>query len=167
MAISDWSSDVCSSDRWNSGGNGDDSDAANVQASMNQVLGSDGTNEPQLILATGYSIDSVGVNVNASLLARLSDVEDGNASGGTGSATNATSAEQLAAVLQVLGGSTDLAAAGADTINGGEGADVIFGDVLYTDTLAADLGVNLSPGSGWAVFQTLAGRENAESDRKS
>src|SRR3546814_9201347 len=32
---------------WNSGGNGDDSDAANVQASMNQVLGSDGTNEPQ------------------------------------------------------------------------------------------------------------------------
>src|SRR3546814_7318338 len=93
---------------------------------MNQVLGSDGTNEPQLILATGYSIDSVGVNVNASLLARLSDVEDGNASGGTGSATNATSAEQLAAVLQVLGGSTDLAAAGADTINGGEGADVIF-----------------------------------------
>src|SRR3546814_1821635 len=87
MRISDWSSDVCSSDL--------------------QVLGSDGTNEPQLILATGYSIDSVGVNVNSSLLARLSDVEDGNASGGTGSATNATSAEQLAAVLQVLGGSTD------------------------------------------------------------
>src|SRR3546814_7880958 len=40
---------------WNSGGNGDDSDAANVQPSMNQVLGSDGTNEPPLILATGYS----------------------------------------------------------------------------------------------------------------
>ncbi|MDT7530621.1 VCBS domain-containing protein [Sphingopyxis sp. SE2] len=148
---------------WNTGGNGDDSDATNVQNSMNQVLGSDGTNEPQQILATGYSIDSVGINVNASLLARLSDVEDGNASGGTGSATNATSAEQLAAVLQVLGGSTDLAAAGADTITGGEGADVIFGDVLYTDALAAQLGVNLSPGSGWAVFQTLEGRVNAES----
>ncbi|WP_326914036.1 beta strand repeat-containing protein [Sphingopyxis chilensis] len=147
---------------WNNGGNGDDGDATNVQNSMNQVLGSDGTNEPQQILATGYSIDSVGVNVNASLLARLSDVEDGNASGGTGSATNATSAEQLAAVLQVLGGSTDLAAAGNDTINGGDGADIIFGDVLYTDALAAQLGVNLSPGSGWAVFQTLEGRVNAE-----
>src|SRR3546814_13153988 len=110
MRISDWSSDVCSSDL---------------------------------------------VNVNASLLARLSDVEDGNASGGTGSATNATSAEQLAAVLQVLGGSTDLAAAGADTINGGGGADVIFGDVLYTDTLAADLDVNLSPGAGRAGFQKI------------
>ncbi|QCB53349.1 tandem-95 repeat protein [Sphingopyxis sp. PAMC25046] len=147
---------------WNNGGTGDDGDATNVQNSMNQVLGSDGTNEPQQILATGYSIDAVGVNVNASLLARLSDVEDGNASGGTGSATNATSAEQLAAVLQVLGGSTDLAAAGNDTINGGEGADVIFGDVLYTDALAAQLGVNLAPGSGWAVFQTLEGRVNAE-----
>ncbi|HET6525359.1 VCBS domain-containing protein [Sphingopyxis sp.] len=148
---------------WNSGGNGSDSDATNVQNSMNQVLGSDGTNEPQQILATGYSIDSVGINVNSTLLARLSDVEDGVASGGTGSATNATSAEQLAAVLQVLGGSTDLAAAGNDIINGGDGADVIFGDVLYTDTLAANLGVNLAPGSGWAVFQTLEGRVNAES----
>ncbi|MFC3784741.1 VCBS repeat-containing protein [Sphingopyxis italica] len=149
---------------WNSGGNGSDSDATNVQNSMDQVLGiDDSTNEPQLILATGYSIDSVGVNVNSTLLARLSDVEDGNASGGTGSATNAASAEELAAVLQVLGGSTDLAAAGNDTINGGGGADVIFGDVLYTDTLAADLGVNLSSGSGWAVFQTLEGRVSAES----
>ncbi|SBV34979.1 protein of unknown function [uncultured Sphingopyxis sp.] len=147
---------------WNNGGNGSDSDPDNVQDSMDQILGFDGTNEPQQILATGYSIDAVGVNVNSTLLARLSNVEDGNASGGTGSATNATSAEQLAAVLQVLGGSTDLAAAGADTITGGEGADVIFGDVLYTDTLAADLGVNLAPGSGWAVFQTLEGRVNAE-----
>jgi VCBS repeat-containing protein len=147
---------------WNTGGNGSDTDAANVQNSMNQVLGSDGTNEPQQILATGYSIDSVGINVNSTLLARLSDVEDGVASGGTGSATNATSAEQLAAVLQVLGGSTDLAAAGNDAINGGDGADIIFGDVLYTDALATQLGVNLAPGSGWAVFQTLEGRLNAE-----
>src|SRR3546814_5011872 len=34
---------------------------------------------------------------------------------------------------------------------------------LFRSTLAADLGVNLSPGSGWAVFQTLEGRVNAES----
>ena len=147
---------------WNNGGNGSDSDATNVQNAMDQVLGTDGTNEPQQILATGYSIDSIGINVNSTLLARLSDVEDGNGSGGTGSATNAASAEQLAAVLQVLGGSTDLAAAGNDTINGGDGADIIFGDVLYTDALATQLGVNLAPGSGWAVFQTLEGRTNAE-----
>ncbi|WP_447932829.1 beta strand repeat-containing protein [Sphingopyxis fribergensis] len=147
---------------WNTGGNGDDSDSTNVQNAMNQVLGTDGSNEPQQILATGYSIDAIGINVNSTLLARLSDVEDGVASGGTGSATNAASAEQLAAVLQVLGGSTDLAAAGNDVINGGDGADIIFGDVLYTDTLATQLGVNLAPGSGWAVFQTLEGRLTAE-----
>ncbi|WP_338424246.1 beta strand repeat-containing protein [Sphingopyxis kveilinensis] len=147
---------------WNSGGTGQET-STNIQNAMNQVLGSDGSNEPQQILATGYSIDAVGINVSSTLLARLSDVEDGNASGGSGSATNATSAEQLAAVLQVLGGSTDLAAAGNDVINGGNGADVIFGDVLYTDALAAQLGVSLSPGSGWAVFQTLEGRVNAES----
>ncbi|KGB52625.1 Cadherin domain protein [Sphingopyxis sp. LC81] len=148
---------------WNSGGTGSDSDATNVQNSMDQVLGSDGTNEPQQILATGYSIDSIGINVNSTLLARLSDVEDGNASGGTGSATNADSAEELAAVLQVLGGSTDLAAAANDTINGGAGGDVIFGDVLFTDALATQLGVSLPAGSGWAVFQTLEGRANLES----
>src|SRR3546814_7146425 len=34
---------------------------------------------------------------------------------------------------------------------------------LFRSTLAADLGVNLSPGSGWSVFQTLEGRVNAES----
>ena len=148
---------------WNTGGNGSDSDATNVQNAMDQVLGTDGSNEPQQILATGYSIDSIGINVNATLLARLSDVEDGVASGGTGSATNATSAEELAAVLQVLGGSTDLAAAANDTINGGAGGDVIFGDVLFTDTLATQLGVSLPAGSGWAVFQTLEGRANLES----
>src|SRR3546814_7700125 len=34
---------------------------------------------------------------------------------------------------------------------------------LFRSTLAADLDVNLSPGSGWAVFQTLEGRVSAES----
>lgn len=146
---------------WNSGGDGSE-DSTNVQNAMNQILGGDGSNEPQQILATGYSIDAIGVNVNGTLLTRLSDVEDGNASGGTGAASNATSAEQLASILQNLGGTTDLAAAGNDVVNGGDGADVIFGDVLFTDALATQLGVSLPAGSGWAVFQTLEGRPNAE-----
>ncbi|OWQ92884.1 beta strand repeat-containing protein [Sphingopyxis witflariensis] len=147
---------------WNNGGDGSE-DSDNVQDAMNQILGTDGSNEPQQILATGYSIDAIGVNVNGTLLTRLGNVEDGNASGGTGSASNATSAEQLASILQNLGGSTDLAAAGNDVVNGGDGADVIFGDVLFTDALATELGVSLPAGSGWAVFQTLEGRPNAES----
>ncbi len=146
---------------WNDGssvaGTGQEG-SGNVTSAMNQVLGSDGTNEPQQILAKGYTIDAIGINVSTALLNRLSDVEDGIANGGTGSATNATSAEQLASILTVLGGSTDLAAAGNDRIDGGDGDDIIFGDVLYTDALAAAAGVNLPAGSGWAVFQTLEGR---------
>src|SRR3546814_1184158 len=45
---------------WNNGGNGSDSDAANVQNSMDQVQGiDDSTNEQQRSLATGYSSESV------------------------------------------------------------------------------------------------------------
>ena len=117
----------------------------------------------KLILAAGYGIEAVGVNVSAANLDRLSDVEDGvSGSGGGGSATNATSAEQLAAVLSVLGGSTDLAAAGSDVINGGAGNDIIFGDVPFTDTLANTTGLSTQDGAGWAVFQTLEGRSNNE-----
>ncbi|WP_143736662.1 beta strand repeat-containing protein, partial [Erythrobacter dokdonensis] len=146
----------------NLGGTGSET-TDNINLAMAQILGSDGTNEPQQILAQGYSIEAIGINVTSALLARLSDVEDGIANGGTGSATNVTTGEQLAAVLQVRGGSTDLAAAANDTINGGAGNDIIFGDVLFTDQLAAQLGVNLAPGSGFAVFQTLENRTNNES----
>ena len=153
---------------WNDGGSlggtGQETPQSNIDSAMNQVLGSDTTNEPQQILATGYSIDAIGINVTTALLNRLSDVEDGVAgSSGGGAATNVDSAEELAATLSVLGGSTDLAAAGSDTINGGDGADILFGDVLFTDNLATQLGVTLPAGSGWAVFQTLETRANNES----
>ncbi|MDK2759777.1 MAG: DUF5801 domain-containing protein [Sphingopyxis sp.] len=145
------------------GGSGDE-DSGNIQDAMDQILAvDDNTNEPQLIIGKGYSIDAIGINVGSQLRDRLSNVEDGNPNGGTGSATDVTSAEQLAATLSLLGGSSDLAAAGNDTINGGDGDDVILGDVLYTDVLATQLGLNLPAGSGWAVFQTLENRGNNES----
>ncbi len=147
---------------WNSGGTGQET-LANVAAAMDQVLGTDGSNEPQLILATGYGIEAIGINVTADNLARLSDVEDGVAgAGGGGSATNATTAEQLAAALTVVGGTTILSPAGNDTINGGGGDDIVFGDVLFTDAVATALGVSLPAGSGWSVFDTLETRPNAE-----
>ncbi|WP_240233121.1 DUF5801 repeats-in-toxin domain-containing protein [Devosia lacusdianchii] len=147
---------------WNSGGTGSET-STNIANAMNQVLGSDGTNEPQQIIAAGYSIDAIGINVDSTLLGRLSDVEDGVAGGGAGSATNVTSAEQLAAVLSVLGGSAQLAAAANDVVNAGDGNDIVFGDVIYTDNLATQLGVNLPAGSGWAVMQSLENRPNNES----
>ncbi len=143
------------------GGDGQEG-ANNVASAQGEVLGTDGSNEPKLILATGYGIEAIGINVNNTLLGRLSDIEDGvSGSAGGGSATNATSAEQLAAALTVLGGSTELAAASKDTINGGAGADVIFGDVVNTDSLAVSKGINLPAGSGWAVFQALENTPSA------
>ena len=148
---------------------GASSGGSGATEAMNQVLGAlgatDNTNEPALILATGYSIDSIGINIGATGLGYLGNVEDGTAAVGPGVAQNVTTAEQLATSLSVLGGSTALAAAGNDNISGGTGNDIIFGDVLYTDTLAASLGgvAGLAPGSGWAVLQTLEQRANNES----
>ena len=63
----------------------------------------------------------------------------------------------------MLGGSIGLAEAGNDDINGGASDDIIFGDVLFTDTLAVQLGVSQPGGSGWAVLQALEARPNNES----
>jgi len=130
-----------------------------TSVAMGHVLSTasgDTTNEPALIESVpGWSIEAIGINVTTNNLALLSNIEDGNANGGDGNATNVTSAEQLAQVVSVLGSSTDLAAAGNDTINGGAGNDIIFGDVPFTDALADARGVNLPDGSGWAVFQQL------------
>ncbi len=44
----------------------------------------------------------------------------------------------------------------AITITGKGGDDIIYGDVLFTDTLAAAKGITtLAAGSGWAVFSLL------------
>nr|WP_292610192.1 DUF5801 repeats-in-toxin domain-containing protein [Nitrobacter sp. 62-13] len=117
----------------------------------------DNVNDVANVLGTGYTIDAIGIAVGSAALGHLSDVEDGIANGGTGSALNANSAEQLAGALAVLGGSTALAAAGNDVIHGGAGNDVIFGDVVNTDALAVKAGLTVPPGSGWSVFQMLEG----------
>jgi Ca2+-binding RTX toxin-like protein len=107
-----------------------------------------------------YTIEAIGINVGPTALGYLSDVEDGiSGAAGGGSATNATSAEQLANALSVLGGSTEMAAAGNDVVNGGGGNDIIFGDVINTDQLKVlypSIPANLQQaGSGWAVIAWL------------
>ncbi len=42
-----------------------------------------------------------------------------------------------------------------DVLIGGAGDDILFGDVLNTDTLAKNSGLNLPAGSGWEVFRAL------------
>ncbi|MFQ1655452.1 retention module-containing protein [Aeromonas veronii] len=66
-----------------------------------------------------------------------------------------TSAEQLTAALTEGDQITVLLGAGNDVLEGGAGNDILFGDVLNTDALAMQLGLNLPAGSGWLVFETL------------
>ncbi|MGY3916058.1 type I secretion C-terminal target domain-containing protein, partial [Aeromonas australiensis] len=72
-----------------------------------------------------------------------------------GEAQIVTSAEQLTAALTEGDQITVLLGAGNDVLEGGAGNDILFGDVLNTDALAIQLGLNLPAGSGWLVFETL------------
>lgn len=54
-----------------------------------------------------------------------------------------------------------MAEAGGDYLQGGEGDDIIIGDVPFTDDLADDAGLTMNPGSGYLVFRAL---EQGESD---
>jgi hypothetical protein len=142
---------------WVSGGNGSE-DAGNVASAMAQVTGSDGSNEPQDIEATGFTIEAIGIGLSDSAaIARLDDVEDGvSGAGGGGDADNITTAAQLNTIIgSLISNSTIPTVAGSDVINGAAGNDVIFGDVPYTDALATANGLGTSPGAGWQVFQLL------------
>ncbi|WP_421241157.1 VWA domain-containing protein [Aeromonas enteropelogenes] len=72
-----------------------------------------------------------------------------------GEAQIVTSAEQLTAALTEGEHITVLLGAGDDVVDGGEGNDILFGDVLNTDALATQFDLNLPAGSGWLVFETL------------
>ena len=87
------------------------------------------------------------------------DVIEGQPAG-SGVSDNITSAGELTQVLQDVSPLNILADTGGDTIVGNEGGDIIFGDALFTDTLAASQGLDMNPGSGYRVFRAL---ENGES----
>ncbi|HAU1515282.1 TPA: type I secretion C-terminal target domain-containing protein, partial [Legionella pneumophila] len=73
----------------------------------------------------------------------------------TGQPFLANSPELLQDILSNLNPFNVLLAAGSDTIQANEENDLIFGDVIFTDKLAQDMGLNLPKGSGWAVFAEL------------
>ena len=93
-----------------------------------------------------FTIEAVGINVNSNALNILSQVE-----GAGGSANNITSAEQLTAIVgSLIANSSIPSVAGSDVINGTGGNDVIFGDVPFTDALAATYGLSTANGAGLA-----------------
>ncbi|MGL4755423.1 MAG: VWA domain-containing protein, partial [Aeromonadaceae bacterium] len=126
---------------------------------ISQFLGGDGTNEVTELERVFGSIQAVGINVDAAALDVLNQVEGEAASVTPDAATNITTAEQLNQVLADLNPELHFSPAGRDTITGGDGKDLIFGDAPFTDNLATAAGLSIAAGGGWQVFAELeAGR---------
>ena len=122
---------------------------------INEITGSDGSNEVALLHSLSNDVIAVGVNVNSSTLARLGVIDaDGNA-------LNIHDPSDLGAVIKDTSPIHTLSDVGDDVIEGGGGDDVIFGDSVHTDALADDHGLSTQDGAGWDVFDRL---ENGESD---
>jgi VCBS repeat-containing protein len=109
------------------------------QENIKQILGT-GTNdtisEVAQLEGKGFTIEAVGINVTATNLDHLNQVEGEAANVNPDVATNITTGEQLSNVLVDLT-STVTSTAGDDNIVGGDGDDVIFGDTInynYTGT---------------------------------
>ena len=112
---------------------------------INQILGTgtefpyDTFSEVSALEAKGFTIEAVGINVSATNLDHLNQVEGEAAGSNPDVATNITTGEQLNSVLVDLT-STVVSNAGDDNIVGGDGDDVIFGDTInynYTGTESA------------------------------
>jgi len=126
-------------------------------------IGSSGTTAYSTITTNGLEAGQYGFvfelldnSNNRTAEVRIDDIRvEQGFSAPIGDAQIVTSAEQLTAALTEGEQITVLLGAGNDVVEGGEGNDILFGDVLNTDALAAQLGLNLPAGSGWLVFETL------------
>jgi hypothetical protein len=95
------------------------------------------------------TVDSIGINVSGGADDNLDQLDD------DGDADNISTGQQLLEVLGDLTQVNSLADVGSDSIVGSGGDDLIFGDAVFTDLLAIAEGINLPPGSGWAVIEAL------------
>ena len=127
-------------------GNAESTSGTSLSA-IDHILGLDGSNEVVQLQSLSDEVIGVGISIGDS----ISNIElidsDGNALN--------VPADQLSTVLQETNPITKLASVGDDEINGNEGNDIIFGDALNTDALAAIHGLNTEQGDGWEVFVQL------------
>lgn len=127
-----------------------------AQQVMDQITGvADGTNEVGQLQSLSDQVIGVGIGVNSTTLARLDIIDSHH------DALNVQNPNDLDSTFQNLSPLNQLANTGGDTIAGHAGDDLIFGDVLFTDTLAAAHGIALPKGSGWAVFEQLEAGHSA------
>ena len=135
----------------------DDSDAVasgSAAEVIDEITGGDFTNEVGLIQSLSDEVISVGISVGSNI-SRL-DIIDSD-----GVTIELDDPTDLTAALADTSPLGKLLAAGDDVIEGGDAADIIFGDVLFTDDLADLHGLSTEDGSGWEVFERLENGESA------
>jgi Ca2+-binding RTX toxin-like protein len=115
---------------------------------MAQIHGSDGSDEVAGLQAHGQVI-GIGIGVNSTTLGRLDTIDSHH------DALDVQDANDLDSVFQNLNPLNNPSAVGGDTLTGGDGNDIIFGDSVYTDVLAAAQHLTTKPGAGWEVFDQL------------
>ncbi len=120
---------------------------------VGEYTGSDGTDEAAMIKALSTEVIGVGIQLGDTALGRI-DLIDSD-----GDSLNITDPDDLTAALKDSSPISGLTGVGGDEIIGGAGEDLIFGDSLNTDVLAALEGLNVTDGTGWDVFERL---ENGE-----
>lgn len=124
--------------------------SGNASQALDQIDGTaDGTDEIQMLQDLSDDVIAVGIDVSANNIARLSQID------ASGNAINIDSPSDLAFAISGSNPVLKLDAVGGDEINGGDGNDIIIGDVLFTDDLATDHGLSTQNGSGWSVFELL------------
>ncbi len=127
--------------------------SANAADAMGEITGTDGTNEVKMLQDLSDDVIAVGINIGGAI-SNLDVIDSGH------HAINIDDANELTVALADTSPLDKLLAVGGDTIEGGEGNDIIFGDVLFTDDLADLHGFSTDDGAGWEVFERL---ENGES----
>ena len=130
------------------------SQSGDEATSMGQIQGTDGTNEVATLKALSTEVIGVGIDISAKI-ANINLIDS------DGIALNITDPNDLSAALSGASPLNKLADVGGDTIVGNAGNDLIFGDSLFTDTLAAAHGLTTLPGAGWEVFAKLEAGESA------
>jgi Ca2+-binding RTX toxin-like protein len=128
-----------------------------VNVAMGEIQGTHGndhSNEVHDIQSLSDQVIGVGIDISGSALGRVSVIDS------SGHALNVSDPHDLDAVLRDVSPLNKLSGVGDDTLTGGAGNDLVFGDSLNTDALAASQHLSgAKPGDGWDVFARL---ENGE-----
>ena len=127
---------------------GHGSDPVRINAAIDEISGSDGSNEIAQLHNLSNDVIAIGLDSSEATL-RLNAIDkDGNALG-------IEDPTDLKSALIEANPFLQLADVGDDVIKGNDGDDIIFGDSLNTDALNAEHGLNDPDGQGWATFEKL------------